>query len=90
MLPLLLALVAAADDEPDLTAELHGDIKTFGVAVFPYDHILMGTTWEPQCAGPVGSSAASDDSARPVPFPIRTTSRSRRPPRAVRACGTSG
>ena len=50
MLALLLALLAAADDEPDLKAEVHGDIKTFGIAIFPYDHLVMGTTWEPGCA----------------------------------------
>lgn len=50
MLSLLLALIASAADEPDFKTEVHGDIKTFGIAVFPYDHVVMGTTYEPGCA----------------------------------------
>lgn len=45
MIPLLLATVALADEETEdsgaVTAELHGDLKTFFTATFPYEHVLM-------------------------------------------------
>ncbi len=38
---LLLSFGALAADEPDLKAKLSGDVKSFLVASFPYEHLLM-------------------------------------------------
>lgn len=58
MAALLLALLAgpalAQDEEgaqSDWSAELHGDVKSFGTALFPYDHLVMGATFEPRADG---------------------------------------
>ncbi len=57
MLALLLAVAFAEDPGPASRwgAELHGDIKTFGTATFPYDHLLMGSSFEPRANGTLKS-----------------------------------